>query len=276
MDEIKISGLAFWAYHGVLESEQQQGQRFLIDCAYTLDTSLCRDDLACTVHYGDLSGTIIDFCQQKPYRLLETLGNDLAAHLLLCYPLIHTLTLTIHKPGAPIPHQFSDVSLTLFRSRHTVYLGIGSNLGDRKAYLDLLRRLVDEDPHIKELACSDYHETAPYGVTDQPDFLNAVIKAETIYTPMQLLDFCQQAEALAGREKTRHWGERTLDVDLLFYDDLILESEALCLPHPELHKRAFVLVPFCELAPQFRHPRFAVDMQTLLQNLSAGREDMQP
>ncbi len=276
MDQIKISGLAFWAYHGVLESEQQQGQRFLIDCTYTLDTSVCLDELSRTVHYGELSGKIIDFCQEKSYRLLETLGNDLAAHLLISYPLIDRLTLTIHKPGAPIPHQFSDVCLTLTRSRHIVYLGIGSNLGDRTAFLDLLRREAEADPHIKVRALSGYHETKPYGVTDQPDFLNAVIKLETIYTPMQLLAFCQRTEALAGRVKTRRWGERSLDVDILFYDDLILETEALCVPHADLHRRSFVLAPFCEIDPQFIHPRLGLEMQTLLRHLTASGEEAAP
>jgi len=267
MDQIKVSGIEFWAHHGVLASEQEQGQRFLVDCTLFLDSSLCREDLTRTVHYGEAALAIIAFCQSRRYQLIETLANELAVHLLLQYPLLEELELCVHKPNAPIPVTFSNVTLTVRRGWKTCYLGIGSNLGVREDYLNIVSQKIAQDAQIVALAKSSYLETEPYGVTDQPKFLNAALKIKTLYTPGQLLEFCQGLEALAGRVKTRHWGERTLDVDILFYGDMIIETQALCIPHPQLHLRSFVLEPLCEIAPQFVHPTRKTTVEELLAQL---------
>lgn len=271
MDQIKVSGIEFWAHHGVLKSEQAQGQRFLVDCTLFLDSSLCREDLTRTVHYGEVALTVIHFCQSKKYQLIETLANELAVHLLLQYPLLEELELCVHKPNAPIPVTFSDVTLTVRRGWKTCYLGLGSNLGVREDYLDMVSLEIAQDAKVAELAKSAYLETEPYGVTDQPNFLNAALKIRTLYTPRQLLEFCQRLEAMAGRVKTRHWGERTLDVDILFYGDTITDTQALCIPHPQLHLRRFVLEPLCEIAPQLVHPIRRATVEALLAQL-VGRE----
>lgn len=272
MDNIQVSGIAFWANHGVLESEQQQGQRFIVDVSFTLDTSHCGDAIEQTVHYGLLAQDIVAFCQGKTYRLIETLVNELASHLLIKYPLIQEICLTLHKPSAPIPLHFSDVSITVTRGRVVAYLAIGSNLGDREAYLALVREEIEEDPQIDLLAQSSYLETKPYGVTDQPDFLNGALKVNTIYTPMQLLAFCQKLERMAGRKKTRHWGERTLDVDILLYGNQVMETKELTIPHPQMHLRSFVLSPLYEIAPHLRHPILGKTVRELLHALGEGEE----
>lgn len=267
MDEITIKGIECYAYHGVMESERQLGQLFRVDCTLRLDSSTCQDDINSTVHYGELTLDIIRFCREKCYQLIETLANELAQHLLLSYPGIEELSLTIHKPHAPIPAPFSDVSITVTRGWKTCYLAIGSNLGDRKQYLDLACAELSKDPHVKLLAQSTYLETEPYGVTDQPPFLNGALKIKTTYTPAQLLACCHRLEALAGRVKTRHWGERTLDVDILLYWDLVMESETLTIPHPDMHRRSFVLEPLCQLAPDLLHPVYRQTMRALLADL---------
>lgn len=272
MDNIQVSGIAFWANHGVLESEQQQGQRFIVDASFSLDTSHCGDAIEHTVHYGELAQDIVSFCQGKTYRLIETLVNELATYLLLHYPLIQELSLTLHKPNAPIPLQFSDVSITVNRGRKVCYLAIGSNLGDRESYLNSVRQGIEMDPQMKLLAQSTYLETKPYGVTDQPDFLNGVVKVETIYTPRQLLAFCQALELRAGRKKTRHWGERTLDVDILLYGNQGMETQELTIPHPQMHLRSFVLRPLHEIAPNLRHPILGKTVSELLKALGEGEE----
>lgn len=275
MDKITVSGIEFWAYHGVLESEQEQGQRFMVDVSFTMDSSCCDDEITNTVHYGELAQDIVAFCQEKSYRLIETLVNALAQHLLLRYPLIQEISLTLHKPNAPIPLPFSDVSIAVTRSRTVCFLGVGSNLGDRESYLRFVSEEIEKNSHIELMETSTYLETKPYGVTDQPDFLNAVLQVNTTYTPMQLLSFCQELEAKAGRVKTRRWGERTLDVDILFFGKSILDVPNLTIPHPQIQNRSFVLLPLCEIAPSFIHPVLGKTVQELLYNLQEGETRFQ-
>lgn len=135
---------------------------------------------------------------------------------------------------------------------HTVYLGLGANLGDRAATLVAARgRLA---PDVQVLACSSLYETAPWGVLEQPPFLNAVCQAQTALSPTALLAYLKAREDELGRVPSFRWGPRAIDIDILLYDDLVLNAEQLTVPHPRLHERAFVLVPLKELAPELRHP----------------------
>lgn len=264
MDKISLKSLKFFAYHGVFEQEKIDGQYFSVDCDIFLDTSICNYKLENTVHYGKLANDIVDFCTSKKFELLETLANKVCDYLLLKYKLIKKIIFTIHKPNAPINEDFEDVSLTVERAWNTCYLALGSNLGDRESYLNMVSDEISKSEKIIEIKKSSFIETEPYGVLDQPKFLNAVIKISTIYTPFQLLDFTQNLEKIAKREKLRHWGERTLDVDILFYEDKIIFDDLLIIPHPEIHSRNFVLQPFCEIDPYFIHPIKRKTIQELL------------
>lgn len=270
MDKIKITGLEFFAYHGVLKSEKELGQIFSIDCEFTLNTELCQDNLAKTVNYGQVSTDIVNYCTSNRFDLLESLANKLAGHILVKYPLMNTLTITVHKPHAPISTKFSDVSLTVTRGWNTAYLATGSNLGDRKASLDFVWEEIERNPYIQGIAKSEYIVTKPYGVTDQPDFLNGAIKIRTILTPYELLEFCQSTEQSRGRVRLRHWGERTLDVDILMYKNEIIFDDKLKIPHPEMHKRAFVLAPLCMIEPYLIHPIKKENASELLEKLNSG------
>ncbi len=267
MDKIKICGLSFFAYHGVFEEEKLTGQEFIIDCEFQIDTSCCGDDLNNTINYGQCSIDIVQFCTNNRFDLLETLANNLAKHLLNKYTLMLSLSLTIHKPNAPIPLNFDDVTLSITRKWTDCFLALGSNLGDRESHLNSVLNLIDKDHNIKILKKSNYIPTAPYGVTDQPEFLNAVIKVKTIYSPSELLKFCKHAEQLALRTYTRKWGERTLDVDILTFGDSVIFTDDLKIPHPEMHIRDFVLKPLNEIEPYLIHPIYKINIQTLLNDL---------
>ncbi len=134
----------------------------------------------------------------------------------------------------------------------TAYLGLGANLGDRLANLREAVRMLDEHPSCRVTACSSIYETDPVGPVDQPDFLNAVIATETDLRPEELLDLVHSIENKLGRVRTIKWGPRVIDIDILLYGQLEIEADGLTLPHPELMKRAFVLVPFAEIAPGAR------------------------
>jgi 2-amino-4-hydroxy-6-hydroxymethyldihydropteridine diphosphokinase len=127
------------------------------------------------------------------------------------------------------------------------YLGIGSNLGDRLAYLQLAVDHLAVSPGVVVVAVSPVYETDPVGGPVQDDFLNAVVEVETTLSPGDLLAVCAEAEALARRVRVERWGPRTLDVDVLLYDDVVSDDPELTIPHPRIHERAFVLAPLHDL-----------------------------
>ena len=153
-----------------------------------------------------------------------------------------------------------------------VYIGLGTNLGDRWANLhraiDGLRSLLHID------AVSPVYETAPWGYTAQPLFLNAVVTGLTDRSPHDLLQALQALERRLGRRPTFRYGPRVIDLDILFYGTRVLDTPDLVIPHPRLHERAFVLVPLCDLAPDLLHPRLRARVRELLAQV--GREGVWP
>ncbi|TAK14798.1 MAG: 2-amino-4-hydroxy-6-hydroxymethyldihydropteridine diphosphokinase [Anaerolineae bacterium] len=137
-------------------------------------------------------------------------------------------------------------------SRHIAYLGLGSNLGDRAANLaTAIERLV---PSVVLTRASSLYETDPWGYSDQPAFLNQAIEAHTDLAPRALLDFLKGIEVRVGRIPTFPNGPREIDLDILFYDDLVLNEPGLTIPHPRLEQRAFAIVPLAEIALELIHP----------------------
>lgn len=149
----------------------------------------------------------------------------------------------------------------------TAYLGLGTNLGERRKNLERAAELLFRSPseplnhgrlkpasHLQPLRSSSVYETAPWGYANQPDFLNCVLEVETGLTSDQLLDITQGVEREMGREWSLRYGPRVIDVDILFYGAIIIEQANLQIPHPRLHQRAFVLAPLAELAPELTHP----------------------
>jgi len=148
------------------------------------------------------------------------------------------------------------------QSDHIVYLCLGTNMGDRAENLATAREKLGM--HVEILAWSPIYETAPWGYLDQPDFLNQVIKGKTHLEPMDLLCFLKSIENTMGRLPTFRNGPRPMDIDILFYDDLILNEGKLVLPHPRIDERAFVLVPMADIAPDLVHPVLEKTISELL------------
>jgi len=149
------------------------------------------------------------------------------------------------------------------------YVGLGSNLGDRAAYLLLGLSALSRLPKTHLLRLSPVYETAPVG-PPQPPYLNMVAELETELSPKGLLAEMLRVEKALGRERRERWGPRTLDLDLLLYGDLVLEEEGLSVPHPRLHERAFVLVPLLDLLPEGRHPLLGQSFAELLASLDVS------
>jgi 2-amino-4-hydroxy-6-hydroxymethyldihydropteridine diphosphokinase len=147
-------------------------------------------------------------------------------------------------------------------STNLVTLALGSNLGDRSG--NLRAAITALPPAVSVLEQSFVYETLPWGVIDQPNFLNMVIKGETQLKPLELLKQLKALETSLGRVPSNHYGPRKIDIDILFYEDIILDTPELTLPHPHLHERAFVLAPLADLASEQIHPVFGKTIRQLL------------
>lgn len=269
MDTIYIKDLEIFANHGVYPEENRLGQKFVVSADLYVDTREAgkTDDLNKSVNYGEVSLTITRYLKEHTFQLIEAVAEGLAEALLTAYPLIFGLRLEVGKPWAPVGLPLRTVSVEIRRSRHRVYLALGSNMGDKKAYLDDAVERLRALPGCSVRRVSDWIVTKPYGVTNQAEFLNGVLEMETLYTPKELLEQLHQIEAEAHRERVLRWGPRTLDLDILLYDNEVIDTEDLHIPHIDMQNRYFVLEPLSQIAPWLRHPVLNKTMEQLRREL---------
>jgi len=265
MDEIRIENLKIYAYHGVFAEENKNGQNFYVNV--TMETDLqhagLTDALEDTISYAEVCETVREQMLGKTCSLIEAAAEDLSTLLFRKYRQLQRLTVEIRKPEAPIEADFESVSVKIRRARHTAYIAYGSNMGEveKQVTEGILR--IGEDPHCRIVKESGHLTTTPYGGVAEGNFLNGVLKIETLYTPQELLEKLHEIEASQGRERKVHWGSRTLDLDIIFYDDLVLDSEELVIPHPDMQNRDFVILPMAQVAPYYRHPLLKKTMREL-------------
>lgn len=270
MDQIRIDGLRFFAHHGVFDFERQNGQQFVLSAVLETDTRRAgqSDKLEDSTSYAEVAQFLVDFLTEHTYSLLEAAAEQACRAVLLHYPLIRAVELELQKPDAPIPLDFQSVSVRIRRSWHTAYVALGSNLGDKEGYLrEALQGLQTEDTRL--IRTSSLITTAPYGGVEQEDFLNGVCQVETLRTPEELLELLHELEQAAHRERKIHWGPRTLDLDILLYDNLVMYTNDLIIPHIDMQNRDFVLRPLAEIAPYAIHPVLGKSALQLLKELEA-------
>ena len=270
-DEIQIRDLEVFANHGVFPEETRLGQKFLLSLTMYTDTRKAGtgDCLEDSIDYGAVSHFMTDYMKQHTWKLIEAAAEHLAEELLLRYPLLKGVTLELKKPWAPVGLPLDTVAVKITRFWHRAYLGLGSNLGDKETYLNQAVKSVDETRGCQVEKVSSYLVTEPYGGVEQDDFLNACLCLKTYLSPEELLRRLHEIEQDAHRERIIRWGPRTLDLDILLYDDLILETEELILPHMDMENREFVLKPLSEIAPNLRHPILHKTMRQLADQLAA-------
>jgi len=256
-DKMEVRGIEVWAHHGVFDHERRDGQPFIIDVAWWLDTTVPArtDDLESTIDYGKVVRMVVEEVRGAPVDLIETLANRLVRTLLERFGM-DRVQISVHKPEAPIGVRFDDVCLTVCAEREQslrqVVFSLGSNIEPRFDYLQFAVDGLIATPGIEQVRVSSVYETQPQSEICQPDFLNAVVLAQTSLAAGELLRRAMDLESLAHRTRTTEHGPRTLDIDVIAVGDEERISPDLILPHPRARNRAFVLIPWLELDPDAR------------------------
>jgi dihydroneopterin aldolase/2-amino-4-hydroxy-6-hydroxymethyldihydropteridine diphosphokinase len=257
-DRIVLTGVRAFGRHGVLPEERAAGQEFVVDLELALDLGVAAatDRVAATVHYGELAEEVAAVIAGNPVDLIETLAQRIA-DVALAHDLVDRVVVTVHKPAAPIPVPFTDVTVRIDRARSTpsehVVVALGTNVGDRSSTLEdavaALRRL----PGLVVDAVSSVHETVALTVdgpdASRPRYGNQVLVGRTDLEPDRLLSALLRIERAFGRVRAERWGDRTLDLDLIAQGQRVVDGPGLVLPHPRAHERAFVLRPWLEAEP---------------------------
>lgn len=274
MDIIRIDNLEVYAYHGAYDEEKEKGQYFYVNAELYTNTRKAgmNDDLDASTNYGTVCDFIHDFMTKHTYDLIETVAEQLAQALLLEFKLVKSVLLEIRKPHAPIEKEFESVSVEIERGWHEAFVAFGSNLGDKEKFIDEAIEALSNLPQINIVAISDKIVTKPYGNVEQDVFLNGVMKIETLLPADELLQILQKVEEHAGRERKIHWGPRTLDLDIIFYDDDIISEDDLIVPHPDMKNRDFVLKPLMQIAPYKLHPVYRKTISDMYAELMAKKQ----
>lgn len=255
-DIIKIEDLKIYAYHGVYDFENRDGQNFYVSATLygNFQKAALTDELSDTVNYAEVVDIIIKYTASNVFGLIEKLADGLATRILNEYKAIDKIVVEVKKPEAPIDREFKNISAVVERERHKAYIAYGSNMGESENIINSAKEMINESNHSSIKKESSMIRTTPYGNENQPTFLNGVWELETYLSPENLLEYLHEVEHEHKRERKEHWGPRTLDLDIVLYDDIVYDSENLVIPHKDMKNRDFVLEPLAEIAGFLRHP----------------------
>jgi dihydroneopterin aldolase/2-amino-4-hydroxy-6-hydroxymethyldihydropteridine diphosphokinase len=261
MDRVEICGVHVMAVIGVLPHERDAAQPLQLDLVLEgeLHDSGHSDELSDTVDYGLVTQQIVALAHSSRDQLLERFAHRVATAA-LAFPRVAAVEVRVAKLRPPVPQPVQQVAIRIRRSQsagavpprtlHKAVVALGSNLGDRRGYLRMALRELGP-----VLACSQVYETAPVGgPASAGPYLNLVAVVHTELDPYAFLRFCHRIEAAGGRRRNLPNDPRTLDIDLLFYDDARIHSRELTVPHPRYAERRFVLAPLSEVAPELCPP----------------------
>ena len=256
MDKIHIKDLEIIGFHGAIPEEKVLGQKFVL--SFELDVDLRQagknDDLTKTVHYGELAQKVEEEFTKTSYDLIEKAAEEICEFVLLNYPLVKKVKLLLKKPWAPTRKHVEYVAVEIERKWNKVYIAAGYNLGDKEETLKEAIYKIDKRKDCVVTKVSNFYTTDPVGYEDQDQFVNCVFEINTLQTPSELMDTLLEVEKDFKRERIIRWGPRTLDLDIIFHNDIISYDEHILIPHPRAHERQFVMKPMCDINPYYVHP----------------------
>lgn len=256
-DFIKVTNLKVFAYHGVLPEETENGQEFFLNAKVYLNTKKASksDDLEHTVNYDELASILHDSFRENIYKLIESAAEHVIQSVMHYYKNVEAVELEVRKPHAPMRQQPEDVSVTLYREWHKVYVAFGSNYeGDEVGYINDTYEMLRENDYFRFVKPSELVRTKPYGPVEQPAFVNGCLEMDTLMESEELMEYFRGIEDGFDRDRSIKWGPRPIDLDILFYDDVVYHSNLVNIPHIDMQNRMFVLLPLAQLCPGMRHP----------------------
>lgn len=256
MDKIYLKDVEIFANHGVFKEEKVLGQKFIFDIELDLDFSKAakENNLEASVHYGELCLGIEKVCTEESFDLIETLGEKVCQYILNEYRIVKKATVKVKKPWAPIGRHLKYAAIEVTRKWSTAYLSIGSNIGDKEKNLKKAIEFVNELEGTYVSNIATFIKTEPWGVIDQEEFLNGALEVRTILRPKELMEKLLEIEIKMKRKRELRWGPRIIDIDIIFFDDLVLEDDFCTIPHPRMEEREFVLEPLNEICRNKVHP----------------------
>ena len=249
MYHILVDRLRIFSHVGCHSDEKLNGQYFYVSLDLEVkNENHIVDNIKDTICYASICEHVTSIVEVSKCDLIEYLADNIATSLLEKYIKINTISVIISKPHAPINATCSDISVTVTKKRmHRVSLSLGSNIGDKRTSLKHALVQFYADDSFSDISYSSVYQTSPMGYTEQEDFYNICVSFMTSLSPFELLKFTQNIEHVMCRDKRIINGPRNIDVDILTYDDIHIESPFLTLPHPRMHERSFVLAPLGEL-----------------------------
>lgn len=270
MFKIIIKNLNLFGYHGVKESEKENGQNFRFNIEILLGNGSFpdTDNLEDTLNYSNVIELIKDINGSRRCNLLETLSGIIAGKIMGMSSLVERVIVKIEKTSPPIEENLESVGVECVLDRSSlesddksepeagkvdVYMSLGSNIGNKEDNLRRAVELINSSPNINVLRVSSIYETEPMYLKDQDYFYNIVLKAKVNgeISPFEMMGFLKGIEFGFGGKKDTRYGPRIIDIDLLYYGEMFINSDFLTIPHPGIEERKFVLIPLSEITPEF-------------------------
>ncbi len=255
-DFIKVTNMKVFAYHGVLEEEKKNGQDFYLNAKVYVDMRKAglTDKLEDTINYDMVCIFLAEVFAENQYNTIEAAAEYTVQEIMVNFPTIEAMELEVRKPHAPLTYVPEDISVTIYREWHTVYLSFGSNVGNPTGHIYEAISLLKEPYAVRNVKRSELFVTKPYGPVEQNDFVNGCLEMETYMDPEELVTYIHEIEDYFERDRSIHWGPRPIDLDIVFFDEYIYNSKTLTIPHADMENRMFVLEPLSQLCPGRRHP----------------------
>src|SRR3972149_3937117 len=265
MFKIIIKNLNLFGYHGVKEIEKKNGQNFrynievLLNKDNFLGEDKNEDSLENTLNYSEVIRLVKDINDNCRFNLLETLTQTIADRIFEISPLVEKVSVRIEKTSPPMKENLESVGIEYRWDKKSdgvdIYLSLGSNIGNREDNLRKAVDLINSNPDIEIIKVSSIYETEPMYLKEQNSFYNIVLQArvDIKVSPFELMGFLKGIEYDMGRKRSeKKYGPRIIDLDLLYYGEVSIESDFLAIPHSRIDERKFVLVPLSEISPGFK------------------------